>query len=85
MTVKSSRDLNSFIELLEYINDSSTEEITELTNEIWDGHGFDASCEHCDEDISNQILDESQVAAYPVNYSKQCCPTYLKTDIVNIL
>ena len=59
VSVDSSEDLNSFLELLKNISGFSVEEIKELTNEIWDGYGFDALCEHFDEDTSNQILDES--------------------------
>lgn len=59
VSADSSEDLNRFLELLKNVSGSNLEEITELTNEIWDGYGFDTLCEHFDEDTSNQILDES--------------------------
>ena len=55
----SSEDLNSFLELLKNLSGFSLEEIAELTNEIWEGYGFDTLSERFNEDKSNQILDES--------------------------
>tara|TARA_B110000211_G_scaffold223017_1_gene272406 strand:+ start:1532 stop:1864 length:333 start_codon:yes stop_codon:yes gene_type:complete len=57
--VENSGSLKTFLKHLKDITGLPLSEIVELTNEMWDGYGFDELNEVYGEEKSNDILDDS--------------------------
>ena len=57
--VENSQNLKTFLKHLKDITGLNLSEIVELTNEIWDGYGFDCLNEVYEEEKSNNIIDDS--------------------------
>lgn len=57
--VENSENLKKFLKHLKDITGLNLSEIEELTNEIWEGFGFDCLNEVFEEEKSNNIIDDS--------------------------